>query len=289
VAERTIRSLDKALQLLDALRVAGRPVGLKALSQQTGINPATAHLLLRTLAVHSYVEQDPVGRAYTLGMAIIDAGQRGRLRVSLATVVEPYARHVHRVSAESVFVRVIRGGQVYSLLEFESPQAVIVRPNQVQRSELRFGYAFASGKVFLAAMKPRPLSKLLGAPPYRALTDHTLTEPDDIARELDRVSQRGFATDRDEFMPGVSCVAVPLHDATGQVAAIMSIAMPSARATDDHISELAKLLTDAGNAASAQLQKVGVVGSATDMAAAADHTPIAIPSAAQRARTRAGT
>lgn len=264
MTERTIGSLDKALTLLDALRVAGQPVGLKALSQRTGINPATAHLLLRTLVVHNYVEQDPLRREYTLGVAIIDAGQRARQRVTLATVVEPFARHVHRVSAESVFVRVLRAGQIYSLLEFESPQAVAVRPHRVPFSELRAGYAFASGKVFLANMDPKTRARVLGRPPYEPVTEHTLTDPKDIARELDAVCLRGFATDREEFMIGLCCVAVPLRDASGQVTAIMSTALPSARATDERLSELAGLLVQASVAATAQLQRAGVGGAAVE-------------------------
>jgi DNA-binding IclR family transcriptional regulator len=71
VQERRIQSVDRALRLLEALRLTAQPLGLKELSALTGLNPATAHLLLRTMAAHHYVEQDPETREYELGLAIV--------------------------------------------------------------------------------------------------------------------------------------------------------------------------------------------------------------------------
>src|SRR5262249_15831075 len=61
---RRIQSVDRALQLLEVLRLGAQPIGLKTLSEQTGINPATAHLLLRTLAARNYVHHDAVRKDY---------------------------------------------------------------------------------------------------------------------------------------------------------------------------------------------------------------------------------
>jgi DNA-binding IclR family transcriptional regulator len=259
MAARRIQSLDRALELLDQLRLCGRPLGLKELCAQTGLNPATAHLLLRTLAAHNYVEQNSDSRKYELGLAIIDGGQRGTQRRSLPMLIEPYARRAHEAAAETIMVRTVREGQIYSLLEFEGPQAIVVRPERVPRSQLHHGYAFASGKVFLAAMPQSEVRELLGPPPYHAFTAHTVTSPQAVACALERVRRCGYALDHEEFLEGLCCVAVPLHDAAGRVIAIMSTALPAARATESRLHELTGVLVEHGAAASARLRLERVV------------------------------
>jgi DNA-binding IclR family transcriptional regulator len=43
------------------------------------------------------------------------------------------------------------------------------------------------------------------------VTERTITDPGVFARELERVARDGFATEVEEFSPGVACVSVPVH------------------------------------------------------------------------------
>ena len=258
MTERRIQSVDRALRLIEALRLTAHPLGLKELSALTGLNPATAHLLLRTMAAHHYVEQDPESREYELGLAIVEAGQRAGRRRALPTILGPYARRMHDASRENVFVRVARDGQVYSLFEFESTQPVVARPDRVIRSELRHGYAFATGKVFLAGMPPAQVWEVLGEPPYKAFTAHTMTSREEMTCELDLVRRRGYALDHEELMNGISCVAVPICGVDGKIAATMSTSLPTMAATKARMQELTKLLLEHAGAASARVRAAGI-------------------------------
>jgi IclR family transcriptional regulator, KDG regulon repressor len=258
MSERRIQSVDRALRLLEALRLTAQPLGLKELSALTGLNPATAHLLLRTMAAHHYVEQDPQSREYELGLAIVEAGQRAGRHRALTPLVWPHARLVHEKSRETVFVRVERDGQVYSLFEFEGTQPVVARPGMVFRSELRRGYAFATGKVFLAGMPPSHLRELLGEPPYKAFTGKTMTNRDAVMRELELVRNRGYALDHEELIAGISCVAVPINGIDGHIAATMSTSVPTVTATEVRMQDLTLLLLDNAEAASARVRAAGL-------------------------------
>jgi DNA-binding IclR family transcriptional regulator len=258
VTERRIQAVDRALRLLEVLRLTARPLGLKELSALTGLNPATAHLLLRTMAAHHYVEQDPDSREYELGLAIVEAGQRAGRHRALPPLVWPHARRVHEVSRETIFVRVARDGQVYSLFEFEGTQPVVARPGLVFRSELCHGYAFATGKVFLAGMPLAEVWDVLGAPPYKAFTVATMTSRDAVMRELESVRVRGYAHDHEELIAGISCVAVPIVGADGRVAATMSTSVPTVTATQARMNELTTLLLEHAGPASARVRAAGI-------------------------------
>jgi DNA-binding IclR family transcriptional regulator len=258
VTERRIQAVDRALRLLEALRLTARPLGLKELCALTGLNPATAHLLLRTMAVHHYVEQDPDSREYELGLAIVEAGQRAGRHRALPPLVWPHARRVHEVSRETVFVRVVRDGRVYSLFEFEGTQPVVARPGLVFRSELRHGYAFATGKIFLAGMPLVEVWEVLGAPPYKAFTASTMASHEAVMRELELVRGGGYAHDHEELLAGICCVAVPIAGADGRIVATMSTSIPTVTATNARMQELTTLLLEHASPASARIRAAGI-------------------------------
>jgi len=149
--------------------------------------------------------------------------------------------------------RIVHDGRICSLLEFESPQAIVVRPGRIHHSELRHGYAFASEKVFLSAMPSAEVQDLLGAPPYQNFTPHTLTSYEAVAQELNDVRLRCYAWDREEYLEGIRCVAVPLYNRHRRVIAIMSIAAPACRTPAKRLHELTGLLVEHAAAASARI------------------------------------
>ena len=67
----------------------------------------------------------------------------------------------------------------------------------------------AAGKALLAALDPaeveRRLEGLTGLP---TLTGRSISSPRALGRALDEVRKDGFATDDEEVLPGVACVAV---------------------------------------------------------------------------------
>ena len=76
-----------------------------------------------------------------------------------------------------------------------------------------------------------------------ARTPHTITDPDRLARELDRIRHQGFAVDDAEQELGVRCVAVAVPDAPSRIA--MSVSGPAPRMTEQLIGRAVPLLTEA--------------------------------------------
>ena len=69
----------------------------------------------------------------------------------------------------------------------------------------------AAGKVFLAFGPAGPSG------PLEALTARTIVHPDQLARDLEQVRSRGFATIADELEMGLAAVAAPIRDGAGTV------------------------------------------------------------------------
>lgn len=79
------------------------------------------------------------------------------------------------------------------------------------------------GKVILAHLESPLQQELLKTVTYRALTPTSITDPDELRRQLDEILARGWAEDDGEGESYVNCVALPIYDATGLVRSGMSV------------------------------------------------------------------
>jgi Bacterial transcriptional regulator len=84
----------------------------------------------------------------------------------------------------------------------------------------------ASGKLLLAFGPDAVREQLLKLAPFNALTSATITSSRALARELALIRRQGFAEDRQEFLPGVCCLAVPIRNREGAVVAGLALMVP---------------------------------------------------------------
>jgi DNA-binding IclR family transcriptional regulator len=84
----------------------------------------------------------------------------------------------------------------------------------------------ASGKVFLASLSPARLRQQVRSDPP-AMTSSTITSLDLLVKDLAQVRKQGYAVSREEALPGIWAVAVPVRDCGGRTVASMGIAGPA--------------------------------------------------------------
>jgi DNA-binding IclR family transcriptional regulator len=85
----------------------------------------------------------------------------------------------------------------------------------------------ATGKAMLAWVGEPQLLAL--SQRLRGHTASTVTGPDDLLREMDRVRQQGYAVNRGEWRDSVGGLAAPIRDPGGRVIAAVGISGPIER------------------------------------------------------------
>jgi DNA-binding IclR family transcriptional regulator len=109
--------------------------------------------------------------------------------------------------------------------------AVAYPPRSLRRHVIlgeRFAASCTSiGKVILADLPPDDLAAFLASYPPRAHTPRTITDRDQLAAEIARAGERGYALDDEETLPGVRCVAAPVRDHAGRVVAAINVSGPA--------------------------------------------------------------
>jgi DNA-binding IclR family transcriptional regulator len=69
----------------------------------------------------------------------------------------------------------------------------------------------------------------LPAGPFRAYTPRTITDPQGLAGEIERVREQGYAEAAGEREPGLTAIAAPIRSSRGELEAIVALQGPSSR------------------------------------------------------------
>lgn len=202
---------------------ADRPrLGLSELAARVELPKATVHRLAGELVANGFLEHRDDGR-YSLGLRLSELGVVARAEWDVvnacAAVMDTLAEATH----ETVILCAVEWDtlELTILRTRVSPQALSVVLATGQRQPLAPG---APVKAVLAALSPLEADRVLDRLPLPEGTDRALLE-----REIARARETGFAVAEDEFLEGVSGVAVPVLFEEGRPRATVGVAGPTAR------------------------------------------------------------
>ncbi len=251
VAGRTARSLtvEKALVVLQVAAEQAEPTSLLGLSRAAGLDKTTTHRLATSLTRFGLLRFDSAARAYSLGLRLVELGQRAVAQLSLPREARPHLERLGELSGEAVHLGVFDEGQVVFVDQVPSIHPVVIRARVGSRVP---AHCTAMGKVLAAFGPPEWKARVVrgGLP---ALTPNTITQPDDWAEHLARVRRLGYAMDDEEHRLGVRCVGAPVCDHTGRAVAGISVTGPAFRYSRERMAEMVQPLLEATATLSASL------------------------------------
>lgn len=211
--------------------------GVTDIANEVGLSPSTAHRLVRALVARGYLEQDESGGQYAFGHNAALLGQVLRGRFGFDRVM-PILERVAAETGESVNMGLLDGPTVVVAARVPSPQPL--RFDQPVGTRLS-PHCSSMGKALLAFDAPNgPAS--LDELRFDAITANTITSRERFQEELAEVKARGFSTDDEESIVGVSCVGAPILNRSGRAKAAMAIQAPTARLSPERAVELAELV-----------------------------------------------
>lgn len=225
---RRVKAVDHAIDVLECMAQAGRPIGVSDIARRTTLGKATVHHLLMTLESRRFVMQDEHTSLYRLSWGLYELGSSVVRDVELSRVARPFLATLANKVGESVLLGILDGSEVLYLERGESQNGLRMVANAGRRGVL---HATASGKVFLAFSNDPGLLDRVIAGGLTQLTRTTVTDPATLRRQLTQVRTRGYATCWQEREVGLCSVAVPLRDYTGEVVGSLALAGPSTRLT----------------------------------------------------------
>ncbi|MFI6444204.1 IclR family transcriptional regulator [Kitasatospora sp. NPDC050543] len=234
------QSLDRGLDLLDAVAGAAGPVTAKVLAEYLDCSLSTVYNLLGPLTTRGHLAR--TGGGYVLGHRIpaLHRGYQRQLRAD-RDVRELLVRVRHEAGADAYF-SAYRDGLI-TVVDSTAPVAAEREPFAVGADQR--AHATAHGKVLLAGLPRAARRRYLADHGLPRMTQNTITCPERFESELHRVRAQGFAVSVGEYDLAFTCVAVPLPGGRPDRRAdqALSVSLPTADYRRRH-RQIAAVLTD---------------------------------------------
>jgi IclR family acetate operon transcriptional repressor len=252
-----IRSVARASHVL--LWVARQPHGAtaKEIAAAHDLALPTTYHLLNTLVDEGMLAKD-LHRRYILGRSAAILAEAHLRSKAVPDTLLNGLRDLARRTEETAYLADWGEYDIRVLASVEGRQ--LVRVAEVGSGTYEHGHARANGKVLLAYASPEVREAYLRTHPLVPVTKNTICEPTQFEQELERVRERGYAYDHEEYAPGVCCVGAPLLT-NGQVIGALGLSVPTERFEERRAELTATLLEIVTN-----LQP-GVAASAAEFAA----------------------
>lgn len=232
-----VSSLAKGLRILEVLAEQG-DLSVSQVAAQLGTNRAGSHRFISTLRDLGYVEKTSAGRI-TLSFKMLELGMKKLDRFEIRSDARTCMQELALAFRETVNLGQWQRGTVVHLDKINS--------TEILRMDLGIGahapaYCTGLGKAILAFLPDGEREDYLQTVNFVPFTEHTIISPEQLAAEIEKIRQRGYAVDNEELSLGLRCIAAPVFDHTGRPVYALSVSGPKHRMTDQKMQEIKEQL-----------------------------------------------
>ena len=206
-----VKSLNKAIDILDALASAHGGVSLGELSTRCGLPKSTAHALASTMRDRGLIRQLSDG-SYALGMRMFEYGAAVSKAFDIASVARPYLESLSSLTGAN---SVITMYDDYSAVSFDyavSSTGVQIIPEIGVKLPL---HCTSQGKLMLSFITDRKIVALFRDQELTQYTPHTTVDIDRLLSEIAEIRSEGYAVEDGEYKIGLRSVSAPVTDNAG--------------------------------------------------------------------------
>ena len=221
----TVRALARGLSILSLYDVDHREWTIDEIAARTGLLRMTAYRMVRTLEAAEFLVRDTTTNHYHLGPAAITMAYVAEDYSEFVEHARPYLEELLERTGESVTLAVPVDGVPVCVSIVNSPRPF---QREVAPGRIIGDLASVHGKIFAAFAPPEQRETTL-AQKRRRHTPRTVTDPEDLERELERVVEEDVAYDEEGLFLSICAVGSPVRDQLGNIVAALSVVMPTGR------------------------------------------------------------
>jgi len=238
-----IASLVLGLQVLEALVQSGRSMGVTELATELGVTKWRVFRQLSTLCGEGYVSQETESSKYRIGP-----------RVYALISALPARFGFVRVARDEMQLLCAKRGHTVVIAGPIDDKGVIMLDAETGTQSVQFTFkigtifdlhASAHGKAALAFGPPTALAQTL----RRKLKRHTratITDPDALRAEIEKIRAQGWATAPEESFTGVNTLVAPIFSASGKFEGSIGVfASIDAIPAEPHADDIAAVIESA--------------------------------------------
>jgi DNA-binding IclR family transcriptional regulator len=228
-------AIVNAVAILESFDAESPSLSLSELSRRLGIAKASLFRNLNALEKRGYVVKSPGDGNYSLGVKVLDLARRFSQKDHFLKLGGYYTRELSRATGETSHLAILDGSDIVYVDVSEGSQTVRA---VVTRGDRIAAHCVASGKAILA-YSPRQTVMDCFSKGLKPLTPRTLSSPEALMSDFERIRRRGFATNIGEWADDVAAVAFPIFSQNELVVGAIGIAGPRLRLGNKMLAYLA--------------------------------------------------
>jgi DNA-binding IclR family transcriptional regulator len=241
----SIKSVQNAFDIIQLLSKSDN-LTATGLANELDMHRTTVHDYLRTLIKEGYVIGE--GGEYRLSHQILNLGGKLRKRNELFRTARPVLRDLATSKGIPAVLNIEERG--YGVILYT------VSGERMQNALIHEGihiplHSAAPGKAILANYSEEKVEDIIKSRGLAAITDHTITEKDELLNELADVRNQGYAVDHEEIGIGLRGIGTVINNSkSGEVMGAISLYVPAKRSSQ---TDLIDSLLEAANVIEVEL------------------------------------
>ncbi len=254
----TVRTLDRALDILLCFSREKPLLSLTEISSGIGINKSTVYRLLVTLVSKGFLLIDSDTGTYKLGFRILDLALRAYKDFDQHWVL-PYLQRLSEECGETTNMAVLDGDRIFHLQVVESKQHLTLAPEPGPSLP---AFNTASGKIILAYLPDDQVLSVLNSN-LSKYSEKTTMSLENLMMDIRESRRRGFAISEGEFNEEINAVAAPILSEDGYPIAAIAIIAPAYRLPRDRMVALGDSIRKLGNLITSEVGSAALSGMIT--------------------------
>jgi IclR family transcriptional regulator, KDG regulon repressor len=230
IEELVMKTVRKALAILDSFTRYNKIQGVTEISSKLNINKSTTHAILSTLREEGYVIYEGKTRKYSLGFKPFELADRIVYKSDIRDLALPVMERLSKTSNEDVVLNIQVEGKRVCVALVESQYFV--------RQFVPVGKALplhcsAAGKVLLAYLSRKEIDAIIEKYGLPRFTPRTITQKSKLFAELEKTKRMGYGESREEYGRDAAALAFPIFNGKGEMVACVSIQSTVTRLVSD--------------------------------------------------------
>lgn len=244
-----LSSVSNALRILKSFSTFEPTQKVSDLSESLGLAKSTVSRLLTTLAHEGFVVKEKSTGKYKLGLSVLTLGGIVTNHLEIHKEAAPLLHKLVNDTGETAHLSILDGTDTIYIHKEECSHPVRILTHLGRKNP---AYCTSSGKVLLAYNESNLVEKVIERG-LHAYTSKSITDPDELRKEMQVIRERGYAISTEELTEGTRSVSAPIRDYTGKVVSAINVVGPLQRMPDYKVPDIAKKVVNASNEASERL------------------------------------
>jgi DNA-binding IclR family transcriptional regulator len=217
-------TLSRATRVLEVFGPETPSLSASDISRRTGIPMASTHRLVGQMVRLGLLQKGP-DKLLRVGVRLWELGWRSTAALGLRNVAMPYLEDLQSVVRQHTQLAVLEGADVLYIERLSARGRTTVNITRV--AGRLPAHTCSSGLVLLAFGPTELQEEVLASPRLHAFTPRTITDPNELRRQLADTRRRGSAVQAGSVHLEAAGIAAPIRDHSNDVVAAISVIVPN--------------------------------------------------------------